>query len=183
MKEAFRCIRSKANRVGFQCQEAPLSLSCHVMSFCERAVSGGGIVTSQHHIGRTSFLFFLSCINLLSIVVGAGSCVAEFFWLWQTALIYSVPIWAFYWIPFHSVPLHSTYHLWNSANCVLLSSSPWFSSSSFFRPSLLFGQNKPSGIYLIGLQSTAELFQPLTKHCSWGFCLRSSSVLQLVKLN
>ena len=40
-------------------QEAPLSLACHVMSFCERTMSRGGIITSWRHIGRMSIWFFV----------------------------------------------------------------------------------------------------------------------------
>ena len=52
----IKCINTFENN----CQEAPLSLSCHVMSFCEWIMPRGGIVTSRRYIGRTSFLFFVS---------------------------------------------------------------------------------------------------------------------------
>ena len=72
------------------CQEAPLSLSCHVMSFCDWTMSRGGIVTSWRHIDMTSFVFYYS-----SFFSWLGRF---FFWLWQTALIYSVPVGGMYYI-------------------------------------------------------------------------------------
>ena len=52
---------------------APLSLSCHVMSFCEWTMSRSGIVTSRRHIGRTACLHLNSVILLLTV----------FCWDWQ----------------------------------------------------------------------------------------------------
>ena len=61
-------------------------------------MSRGGIITSQSHIGRMSFLFLYFFIILLLTVcfVGAGSWAAGCFWLWQTALVYSVPVGGMY---------------------------------------------------------------------------------------
>ena len=72
------------------CQEAPLSLSCHMMSFCEWTMSCGGIITSRCHNGRASFLFFTSSSFLLLTVVFCWGwhLSGRVFWLRQTALVY-----------------------------------------------------------------------------------------------
>ena len=62
-------------------------------------MSRGGIVTTWHHIGRTLFIFYCSLSFLWLFVVcfvWAGSWAAGFFWLWQTALVYLVPVGGMY---------------------------------------------------------------------------------------
>ena len=73
---------------------APLSLSCHVMSFCEWTMSCGGIITSRRHIGRTSFLFFISASFFCWLLFCWGWHLSGrvFFWLWQTARIIQCPL-------------------------------------------------------------------------------------------
>ena len=71
----FSSHRSEGARRDSSCQEAPLSLSCHVMSFSEWTMSRGGIVTSRRRIGRTPFVFyyFSSFICWLFVLFGLAA--------------------------------------------------------------------------------------------------------------
>ena len=56
-----------------------------------------------------------------------------------------------------------------------------FNLGCLFRSSTVaFGGTEEAVRDLVGLQSTAELCQPLARRCSWGFRRRSPSVLWLV---
>ena len=114
-----------------------------VKSFFEWPMSRDGIVTSRRHIGRTSCLHLISAsffcwLALLELVAKRQI----FLWLWGTATLALCAHWG---IPFHSIPFRCTFHFWDSANCILLTAWPWFSSSSFLRSSILLGQKQPVG--------------------------------------
>ena len=85
-------------------QEAPLSLSCHVMPFCEWTMARGSIVTSRRHIGRIPlfflfffFFFFFSCVLFLFFLLftgrgGASSLAAGLFLAMEDSIgIFSAP--------------------------------------------------------------------------------------------
>ena len=90
---------------------------------------------------------------LLSVVVGKPCMLWEFSEDCQTECslvctntdsssdtcfwFFSIPLHS---TPFHFVPFCSTFSLRDSADSILLTSSPWFSSSSFLRPLLVLGQ-------------------------------------------
>ena len=68
------------------------------MSFCEWTRLRGGIVTSRRDIGRTSFLFFFISSSFFCwlLFCWGWQLSGRVFWLWQTALIYSVPVGGLY---------------------------------------------------------------------------------------
>ena len=92
--------------------------------------------------GYVFSLYLMFC----SVVVRKPPCVS---WDCRLSVVRSVPmLTAEATVIFDSPALHPTlFHsvlhsktFWDSANCFLLTSSPWFRSSSFLRPPLLLGQ-------------------------------------------